>query len=56
MLNRSRSAHEINKDRENQRGEELQQIWRDEKGSFQKISYGGRVLRNTSAMTAEREG
>ena len=26
MLNRSSSAHEINKDRENQRGEELQQI------------------------------
>ena len=28
---------------------------RDETGSFEKISYGGRVLRNTSAMTAERE-
>ena len=31
-------------------------LWlRDETGSFEKISYGGRVLRNTSAMTAERE-
>ena len=28
---------------------------RDETGFFEKISYGGRVLRNTSAMTAERE-
>ena len=27
---------------------------RDETGSFEKISYGGRVLRNTSAMTGER--
>ena len=24
-------------------------------GSFEKVSYGGRVLRNASAMTAERE-
>ena len=31
-------------------------LWlRDETGSFEKNSYGGRVLRNTSAMTAERE-
>ena len=31
-------------------------IWlRDEPGSFEKISYDGRVMRNTSAMTAERE-
>ena len=29
---------------------------RDEYGSFQKVSNGGRVLRNASAMTAEREG
>ena len=28
---------------------------RDEYGSFEKVSYGGRVLRNASAMTAERE-
>ena len=27
----------------------------DEYGSFEKVSYGGRVLRNASAMTAERE-
>ena len=26
-----------------------------EHGSFEKVSYGGRVLRNASAMTAERE-
>ena len=31
-------------------------LWlRDEYGSFEKVSYGGRVLRNGSAMTAERE-
>ena len=31
-------------------------LWfRDESGFFEKISYGGRVLRNASAMTAERE-
>ena len=31
-------------------------LWlRDGTGSFEKISYGGRVLRNISAMTAERE-
>ena len=31
-------------------------LWlRDETGSFETISYGGRVLRNTSAMTAEQE-
>ena len=31
-------------------------LWlRHETGSFEKISYGGRVLRTTSAMTAERE-
>ena len=31
-------------------------LWlRDEHGSFEKVSYGGRVLRNASAMTAERE-
>ena len=31
-------------------------LWlRDETGSFEKISCGGRVLRNASAMTAERE-
>ena len=31
-------------------------LWlRDEYGSFGKVSYGGRVLRNASAMTAERE-
>ena len=31
-------------------------LWlRDEYGSFEKFSYGGRVLRNASAMTAERE-
>ena len=30
-------------------------LWlRDEDGSFEKVSYGGRVLRNASAMTAER--
>ena len=28
---------------------------RDETGCFEQISYGGHVLRNTSAMTAERE-
>ena len=28
---------------------------RDETGSFEKIAHGGRVLRNISAMTAERE-
>ena len=27
----------------------------DEYGSFEKVSHGGRVLRNASAMTAERE-
>ena len=31
-------------------------LWiRDEYGSFEKVSYRGRVLRNASAMTAERE-
>ena len=31
-------------------------LWlRDEYGSFEKVSSGGRVLRNASAMTAERE-
>ena len=31
-------------------------LWlRDEYGSFEKVSYGGRVLRNASVMTAERE-
>ena len=31
-------------------------LWsRDEYGSFEKVSHGGRVLRNASAMTAERE-
>ena len=31
-------------------------LWsRDESGSFEKISYGGRVLRKASATTAERE-
>ena len=31
-------------------------LWlRDEYGSFEKVSCGGRVLRNASAMTAERE-
>ena len=30
-------------------------LWlRDEYGSFEKVSYGGRVPRNASAMTAER--
>ena len=28
---------------------------RDEYGTFKKVSYGGRVLRNASAMIAERE-
>ena len=28
---------------------------RDEYGSFEKVSYGGRVLRNASAMTSERD-
>ena len=28
---------------------------RDEYGTVKKVSYGGRVLRNASAMTAERE-
>ena len=28
---------------------------RDETGTFERISFGGRVLRNASAMTAERE-
>ena len=31
-------------------------LWlRDEYGTFEKVSYGGRVLRNASAMIAERE-
>ena len=31
-------------------------LWsQDEYGSFEKASYGGRVLRNASAMLAERE-
>ena len=31
-------------------------LWaRNENGEFEKISYGGKVLRGTSAMTAERE-
>ena len=31
-------------------------LWlRDEYGTFEKVSYGGRVLRNASAMMAERE-
>ena len=31
-------------------------LWlRDEYGIFEKVSYGGRVLRNASAMIAERE-
>ena len=31
-------------------------LWlRDEYGTFVKVSYGGRVLRNASAMIAERE-
>ena len=31
-------------------------LWlRDEYGSFEKVSCGGRVLRNASAMIAERE-
>ena len=31
-------------------------LWlRDEYGTFEKVSYGGRVLRNASAMVAERE-
>ena len=31
-------------------------LWiRDEYGSFEKVSYGGRVLRSASAMIAERE-
>ena len=31
-------------------------LWlRDEFGSFEKVSFGGRVLRNASAMIAERE-
>ena len=31
-------------------------IWlRDEYGTFEKVSYGGRVLRNASAVIAERE-
>ena len=31
-------------------------LWlRDEYGSFEKVFNGGRVLRNASAMTAERE-
>ena len=31
-------------------------LWlRDEYGSFEKVSYGGRVLRNASALTAEHE-
>ena len=31
-------------------------LWlRDEYGTFKKVSYGGRVLRNASATTAERE-
>ena len=31
-------------------------LWlRDENGSFVKVSYGGRVLKNASAMIAERE-
>ena len=33
----------------------LDTVVRDEYGSFEKVSYGGRVLRNASAMTAERE-
>ena len=31
-------------------------LWlRDEYGSFEKVSYGGRVLRNASAIIVERE-
>ena len=31
-------------------------LWlRDEYGTFEKVSYGGRVLRNASAVIAERE-
>ena len=31
-------------------------LWlRDEYGTFEKVSYGGRVLRNASAMIDERE-
>ena len=31
-------------------------LWlRDEYGIFEKVSYGGRVLRNDTAMIAERE-
>ena len=30
-------------------------LLRNEYGSFEKVSYGGRVLRNASAMTVERE-
>ena len=29
---------------------------RDKFGTFEKVSYGGRVLRDASAMIAEREG
>ena len=35
--------------------DEARRWLRDETGSLKKISYGGRVLRNASAMTAERE-
>ena len=31
-------------------------LWlRDEYGTFEKVSYGGRVLRNASAMITERD-
>ena len=42
--------------RENGLGVAAWILWlRDEYGSFEKASYGGRMLRNASAMTAERE-
>ena len=42
--------------RENGLGAAAWILWlRDEYGSFERVSYGGRVLRNASAATAERE-
>ena len=42
--------------RESGLGEAAWTLWsRDEYGTFEKVSYGGRVLRNASAMIAEHE-
>ena len=42
--------------RENDLGAAAWILWlRDDFGSFEKVSYGGRVLRNASVMTTEHE-